>query len=213
MQIIGISGKIGTGKTTLACLLEEEMLLYRKNTSLKRTAFADLLKKEAADIYGFGIKLAYSFPGKKTLHTLPPALAPEFVAESWKAEGKVTIREILQWYATEYTRARNPDYWVEEMNDQIHKFRKACCDQFTGYHHNHFMVIDDVRFENEAALVRANKGLLIRLDPYEEWNQYSDHPSETALDTYNFDIRVAPAYGSLSEVRDIVIRRIFGGGL
>ena len=167
MRIIGISGKIGVGKTTVA---QHIIALFQ---GWQITSFAELLKQEAARQYHFDLLLAYSKKGKETPIKLP--------------DGTVkTVRELLQWYGTEVVRARDRDYWVRAMEQHLAIAR----------HKIDGLVIDDVRFPNEANLVRLKKGLLVRIEPYPGYAPLSDHASETALDVYKgFALTLRPEFG------------------
>ena len=180
MKLIGISGKMGTGKTTLA-----KMLLERLPGRLKRVAFADLLKQEVSEKYGIPLEWCYSEEGKsKTVDN--------GTWEQW------TVRELLQWYGTEFRRAEDPDYWVKAMLHEL--------DMLEIHNGYDGVIIDDVRFPNEADLVKNNDGYLIRIAPYVGWDKPSDHASETALDSYTgWSAILCPEYCGLSLVADWVV--------
>lgn len=59
-------------------------------------------------------------------------------------------RQIMQWWGTEYRRDSGPDYWVKIAATHIAWLRKHLGVQC--------VVLTDVRFENEAALVRSMGG-------------------------------------------------------
>jgi hypothetical protein len=167
MQIIGISGKIGVGKTTIA----QNIALSREGWQI--SAFADLLKEEVARQYHFDLRLAYSDKGKETLIKLPDGPSK-------------TVRELLQYYGTEVVRAKDQNYWVRGMEQHLAIAR----------HKIDGLVIDDVRFPNEAGLIRRWRGLLVRIEPYPGYQTVSDHASETALDDYKgFALTLRPEYG------------------
>jgi hypothetical protein len=167
MVIIGISGKLGVGKTTLA----QYIIAMRKGWQI--AAFADLLKREAAEKFDFDVRLAYNPAGKATLIKLPTG------------ESK-TVRELLQWYGTDVVRAEDRDYWVRGMTRHL----ALAQDKIPG------IVIDDVRFPNEANCVLTQHGLLVRIEPYPGYIPASAHSSETALDNYKgFTLTLHPAFG------------------
>ena len=62
-------------------------------------------------------------------------------------------------------------------------------------------IIDDVRFPNEAKLIKEMDGYLIRLHPYVTWSCdeiVAQHSSEIALDTFIlWDHQIWPVYGNL----------------
>ena len=167
MILIGLSGKLGVGKSTIA-----RNLVSRLN-NWQIASFADLLKQEAAKLYGFDVRLAYTEQGKATSIPLPNG-------------GSMSLRELLQWYGTDVVRAKNRDYWVQTMTQHLAVIR----DKVAG------VVIDDVRFPNEAALVLRRKGLLVRIEPYPDYALTSRHASETALDGYKgFMLTLRPNFG------------------
>jgi hypothetical protein len=175
MQIIGISGKIGTGKSTVAKFLISEKL-YNWNI----VSFANLLKNEASRKYRFRIADAYSEEGKN----LPVVL---------REGGSMTIRQLLQKHGSDM-RSVDKDYWVNAM-----AVRLSMLSVYPG------VVIDDVRFMNELEYVKSKNGKIIRLNPYPGYDKESDHESETALDGYkDFDMTFTPEYGR-SHLREVAM--------
>jgi hypothetical protein len=74
------------------------------------------------------------------------------------------------------------------------------------------VIIDDIRFPNEADFVWSFRGLLIRIDPYDGWKGHNDHESETALDDYgNWGLTAAPSYGCLRSMAEKIAALIQGG--
>lgn len=204
MNIIGISGKIGCGKTTLADILGREL-----RWSL-RISFAELIKLEASEAFGFPLAWCYSPEGKEQTVSVPRSRKKRTELFStydrqlpFKKGRPVTVRELLQWWGTDYRRAQNPDYWLWEMSHALDDAREA------GAEH---VIIDDVRFPNEAAMIQQHKrGLLVRLDPYPGWEPgpYAGHVSETSLDDYqDFDLRRRPLLGERPMVADEVVGRV-----
>ncbi len=152
MKIIGISGKIGTGKTTIA------NMLCNVTANTHRFSFGDILKKEVSETYGFPLEWCYSQEGKNYY----PQYNGGVGILPWPLDNghtlkKMNVREILQWYGTEYRRAQDNKYWEKEMRNVIEEFKHAedihfssCECKFKEY----IAVIDDVRFESEALLVK-----------------------------------------------------------
>lgn len=176
MQIIGISGKMGVGKTTVARMLCELI------PGAERIAFGDILKREMAGI--FGVPLGYFYDRKE----MNVAATPERRAAGMTQS--MTVRELMQWYGTEVVRKENPDYWVHAMREKLRNMRA------TGVP---VAIIDDVRFPNEAALIKELGGSLIRINPYQGYEKDSAHLSETALDAYAaWDACFAPEYGEVA---------------
>jgi hypothetical protein len=176
MKVIGISGKIGTGKTATATELV-------KLTGFARASFSDALKQEVSRIYG--VPLEFCYVKKHLPYPIEDAYTIDGV-EYWPPQ--TTVRELLQWHGTEVRRKQNPDFWLIQMQKRLVELE------------DNGAIIDDVRFEDEAKFVKDNGGILVRIDPYVGWEPgpAARHSSETALDKYEeWDIRCRPAFGEL----------------
>jgi hypothetical protein len=159
MLIIGISGKIGTGKTELTKLLME-----RLGKGCARLAFGDALKRECAERYNFDLALCYSQEGKLK-HLLHPDLPG----------GCMQVREILQWHGQK-RRREHPGYWVGRWAALLQELPDDTTCLF----------VDDVRYPDEKNAVEHRHGFCVRLNPWPGWvpGPYAGHESETALDAY-----------------------------
>jgi len=182
MKLIGISGKIGTGKTALA----EELV---KLTGFVRVSLADPVKQEVSWIYGVPLEFCYH---KKSMRY---PIADQHVIDGafYYPPHMATVRELLQWHGTEVRRKQNPDFWLIQMQKRLVELEFCDCPG---------AVIDDVRFEDEAEFVKDNGGVLVRIDPYVGWEPgpAARHSSETALDKYEgWNIRCRPAFGELKD--------------
>ena len=176
-MIIGISGKLGTGKTTVTNMLINS-ILPSFGMSGVRMAFGDKLKSMASEVYGFDRELCYT--GKTSKVKIPENIDPALVNPKW--DNEPTVREILQYYGTDYTRAKDADFWVKELSKDV---EKAAAD---------FVIIDDVRFPNEYDFAMKN-GICVRIEAYPGYGRGGDHSSETALDRHSFSMKFFPAFG------------------
>ena len=177
-MIIGISGKIGTGKTHLS------NLFIKKHPEYIKIGFADILKEECSKKFEYPLKWNYSEKGKNELVIYKvPIYYPK------------TVREILQWYGTDVCRAKDPDYWVKKMQKRALEvyMKEPLCGTPK-------IIIDDVRFINEAKWIQNMGGKTIGLNPYPGWKPgpFAKHQSEIDLDNYeDFDLVLNPQFGQL----------------
>ena len=173
-MIIGISGKIGTGKSTIAG--HAAMILRQAGERVEAIPFGMLLKKECSLRFQFPLEYTMSQAGKQHIifhYDLPG--------------GAMSVRRILQWYGTDVCRAKDPAHWIKLMGVVLDGVK-------SGVH----IIIDDVRFANEAQLVQDRGGFLVRVHPYQGYRLSSDagHKSETALDTWDdWDLELSPELG------------------
>lgn len=102
-------------------------------------------------------------------------------------------RGLLQHWGTEFRRHDNESYWIDRARDKIEAMRGCGAD---------VAVITDVRFENEASMVRDMGGLLVRIVRNQP-SQSDSHPSETAMDNQPYDITIDNT-GTLDALRSNV---------
>jgi len=94
-----------------------------------------------------------------------------------KGKRKEEIREDLKWLGCTL-RIRKPDIWIQVVLREIEKLKPER------------VVIDDLRFVNEAQILRRAKFNLIRIERAETlrqmwgYNVRDEHPSECDLDDY-----------------------------
>lgn len=207
-RIIGLTGARGAGKDTVAKMLASELFV--------RTAFADALYIEVAKAYGVPVDLLQYRSTKETplmalalercadlgfvarmrdvfaqelaecaKHAWLPesldffaAIRQDEVLAQWMAEPR-SPRFILQYWGTEYRREVSGDsYWRDQVSSQL---QTRPDEKF---------VVTDVRFPDEANLLRSMGGAIIRVTrpelAYED--QTADkHPSELAMLDYPCD--------------------------
>ena len=92
-------------------------------------------------------------------------------------------RELLQYLGTDVVRKKDPDYWVRNVADFVKVFE----DSFD------YILLHDTRFINEVEYFKniGMNTLSIRVNRLNFKSNLTPeqllHPSETALDNYNFD--------------------------
>jgi hypothetical protein len=102
----------------------------------------------------------------------------------WRKPYPPEIRGLLQWWGTNLRREDDSEYWVKRAEQQAKEM------QFT------FPVFTDVRFPNEANMIRRNGGIIVRVMAPPEVREARlgtlppEHASETSMDDYPVDMHV-----------------------
>lgn len=104
---------------------------------------------------------------------------------------------MLQHFGTDIMRTRDPNHWIKALEKRILAEAPSV------------VLIDDVRFPNEAEWIKEQNGFLIEVYRYgEDGKQYLDpkrdpnHESETALDGYDgWNYVITASDGELDKLR------------
>lgn len=204
--IIGISGKIGSGKNYLAEKLMQEFEAL--GSTIAEASFAGGLRDELNRVIktikvealdgntGSGIiekiKNMYRFSEDEATLMYNCLINDIMHVDGLNANSRTeSIRRALQILGTDIRRSQNTNYWVELFFEHV-----PAAD---------FILVTDVRFPNEADSILKHDGVLLRLELSQEIIDertrerdgilYSDeakaHRSEVALDDYkNFTLIV-----------------------
>lgn len=170
-QLIGLVGRKYSGKDTLGDYIVSS---YNYN----KIAFADPLKQACKEIFGFNDAQLYGDQ-------------KESIDEYWN----ITPREVYQFVGTELFRNQmdnliksvGSDMWVKVLE------KKILDNKTTKF------VITDVRFKNEAEMIKKNGGFLIKLK--RNTQKQDSHISETELDEIKCDYEIINN-GSLEDLYD-----------
>lgn len=194
IKILGVSGKIGSGKDTFAELLAKQL-----PGKVERHALADNLRLITEIISGIRMT---------TTHEIDEPFCNEIRNYTQDQKNILikqfnkTIGETLQLVGTELFRDNyDTDVWVkslfsEEMYDKLNNGK--------------IIIIPDVRFINEADYILQEGGYLIRLegDPAgvrENSLRDLNHLSETNLDNYTkFDKVIINNKKDINELNRVV---------
>lgn len=170
MKIILISGKAEAGKTTTAKFLKKKLGEQGKISAI--VPYGQYVKDTT--------KMLFDWDGNKD------------------EKG----RALLQWWGTDVVRKKHPDFWI----DTVMRLAKVIND--VGFD---FLIIDDCRFPNEIenwkrdifGVRRHSCGwraycwdvMTVRIERPGHENALTEkqrqHPSECALDGYNFDVTIS----------------------
>lgn len=154
---IGLTGLAGAGKDTVADTLVT-------HAGFSKIAFADALRAEVAHAFQLGDR--FGILSDRATKEQPNRLLTmwqcndldfvEMVAaieDAWMTkeflDRPYSPRQVMQWWGTEYRRARQPNYWSTKVALQI--AAGIARDQPKW-------VVTDCRFENEARAVRSLGG-------------------------------------------------------
>lgn len=201
LTVIGLTGLAGTGKDTVAALL-------RAHCGASTLAFADALRAEIAD--AFCIETIF-LTRRETKEQPLPALALKNCTERAFVDRMLVLhaasgnpinpaaprspRQIMQWWGTEYRRSQDAGYWVKKAQQTISWLSKA--------EQADLVVLSDVRFANEAELVRCWGGQIWQvLRPGA--HPANAHTSEATGEQFAPDAVIHNTQG-LRELRDAVL--------
>lgn len=162
MYIVGILGKAGTGKTTVAEFLANKF-------GAARFSFATPLKEMASRLLDFSREQLYGTQQQKE------AIDPRY---------GMSGREFMQRLGHEARENLYPRVWIDALvNSIIHD----ADDRFRNNKRPVIYVVDDIRHKNEVFGLRSLSGvdtLIIRLVcPQAPLAQNPDHPSESEMDS------------------------------
>jgi len=226
-MIIGINGYSGSGKDTVGIIIqylhcnnagqltiEDVCKDYSSHewwledqSGWEVMKFAGKLKDIASHLTGIDREMFEDQEFKKTV------LGTEWWTPCDEGMQPMTVRDLLQKLGTECMRTGlHTNTWVNAlMADYVPQPNKTIEDSFeeqlvTGSSTIHYeypnWIITDTRFPNEAKAIKDKGGIIIRVErPGVE--PINDHPSETGLDHWKFDYKIANVSG-LFELKENV---------
>ena len=148
MILIGVSGKAGSGKNFVA---DQIMAKYPLTRQL---AFADPLKHMVAHMFNIPLMDLYTEEGKARPSWFKWEWCDRCTTSDNPAEpaGFMTNRDLLQWVGTELVReCWYQNHWIELAKQRI---QQQSAD---------IVVITDVRFPNEADLIKEMGGTVLKV--------------------------------------------------
>jgi len=200
-NLIGISGKIGSGKDTVAHIIQYLTLDPEVFSMKDEDILADLeYKSYVASKSRYQIK---KFAGKlKTMASLLTGIPVEkFEDQEFKKEElgiewsypypdeyydngqpvmvRMSVRDLLQKLGTEAMReGLHTNVWVNALMADYHPIKLS-------QDNPSYWLVTDTRFPNEAEAIKERGGLLLRIE--RPGTSTGSHASETALDDYPFE--------------------------
>ncbi len=172
LPLIGLSGSLGSGKSTVC------EIICRRFPQYKRKSFATKVRQVTELLTGVPLAVSETRQGK----ALPTAFPMWFDRDD---SPTMTVGMVLQRVGVGLRDAIHPNVWVDAV------FGVGGCEWKHAQEHGDGWVLEDCRFVNECDRVHALGGFVIRLtgDPAGVRASNVDgrdllHVSETALDTY-----------------------------
>jgi ABC-type glutathione transport system ATPase component len=163
MTILGLIGKMGSGKTTLANILIEKY-------NFTEYTFAKPIK-DIGEIFGFSQEQLYGTQSQKLeIHPY------------WGISGRIFMQKIGQMFR-EHFKEVIPEMKIQTPFLEIFKsnFKQDC-----NY------VISDVRFKDEAEFIKSLGGVLIKIERnnLSQSSECNSHISETEMESIVFDYKI-----------------------
>lgn len=191
-MIIGLSGYAKSGKDTVAEIIQD---IQPEKWEVKK--FSGKLKEIASILTGFPVHQFEDQDFKSSI------LGEEW----WKNYGdfyhQTTVRDFLQVLGTDAIRnGLHSNAWVNAL---MADYRPK---KLSEYNPSRW-IVTDVRFPNEAEAIKDRGGVIIRIDrPGVE--PVNAHPSETALDNWDFDYKIANASDlvALKQTVEVLLNKI-----
>lgn len=169
--VLGLAGRIGSGKSTLADALVERgwtKMSYADGVRELALKLDPIVVPECEGVCEETLRLSYVTSGG-----------------DWTfAKTIPEVRRILQVVGTEIGRSIDPDIWVNKLAQRMYKLPAGTK-----------VVIDDVRFPNEADRIRHLWGGKVVL--LEGGKSESAHPSESYFD--RLDVSATLPWAPLEE--------------
>jgi hypothetical protein len=165
---IGITGKAGSGKTLVA------QWFLRNHVQVVKLAFAKSLKTMVYELIRESIPKTW--PHKAGDYIDDPVLKETpipFLANQ-------TSRHLMQTLGTEWGRNTiHPDFWVAIAAGKIERLVGSGFK--SGRNYSLLAIFDDVRFQNEAEMIRSYGGVILRIERPDAAKpaDIAAHPSET----------------------------------
>lgn len=174
-MIIGLSGYAQTGKDTVAQYLVEEY-------GFTRIAFADAIRDA---LYALD-PIVHDYPAI-------PGIRLSWIVDKagWETvkQDSAEVRRMLQKMGTEVAREQwDNDFWVNIAMKKANGIENV--------------VIADVRYPNEYLAIVENGGQVWRINKLDN-KPVNNHPSETALDGFEFDWGI-PNYGTIEDLHAVI---------
>lgn len=193
-MIIGINGKIGSGKNTIGDIIQM-ICLTNEGPTFEQKSFAGKLKQIASLLTGIDVKMFEDQEFKKALLGAEWGTVKENPLNAIPVFGDVrflhlmSVRELLQKLGTEAMRdGLHENVWVNALfadyKEELDPYHfKSHINESTLKYPN--WILTDMRFPNEMEAVVEKDGITIRVVRYPETVKQSRGPKD--IETVPFD--------------------------
>lgn len=220
-MIIGIIGRKGAGKDTVASMIQENAYLRNVKTERKQIAFK--LKKACSGLLGKNLE-EFEDNSIKNLRYNRPLLIDCDSVLSFLGHFGISPKESASIY--EYLKDSNFSHYVNSHRELMQFMGTNILRTLVGegahinsvssslYDDNTLYLITDVRFENEALSLKKLSKNVILLGIYRDGAEKDDHPSEAGMEdliSRYADITIANngSLGDLQSKVSSIVRKIF----
>lgn len=176
IPVIGLAGHARSGKNTVANIIRDiaEVPVFQD-------AFANRLKVSAARSLGFEFETLEEYldwaDGFKEECSITIEVLDINEEPYMEAVKRISGREFLQFYGTEAHReVFDTDFWVQQLAANLNP--------------EVLTVVTDVRFDNEAALIKELGGLIIQVSREQVEELPGQHASEAPIDEQLVDYTI-----------------------
>ncbi len=184
MKLIGLTGFAHSGKDTSADFIED--ILKKKGLTYSRVCFSRPLKESCKILFNLTDEELNNQDLKEEVLRNPKGEA-RFIINGLEASPRI----ILQWLGTQL-RSININFFVNNMD----KIISSCVEK-------DFIIITDVRYDNEAELVKKYFGTLVKIERNIKKINSSDHSSERGIDKSFVDF-IIENNGTLDNLYELV---------
>lgn len=156
MEIIGFTGRMGSGKNAAAELLKG--YLQAQGKTVRLMAYGDELKYSLQEIFSFSNEQLFG--------------AAKNVVD---ARYGITPREAMQRFGTDFMRNIVPNFWIDALMSNITDDEESFSTDV--------ILITDVRFPGEAKAIKDRGGKIVRIvGRVAKDSAGTAHVSETSMD-------------------------------
>jgi hypothetical protein len=210
-MIIGINGKIGSGKDTVGKIIQR-LLYTNKDQSSEIKKFAGKLKQIASLLTSVPVErfedqdFKQSYLGEQWAKTPVAPLSDATLFDKVDLNNLMTYRELLQKLGTEAMReGLHTNVWVNALfadyNATGYNYKGCENKVIQGEWEYPNWIITDMRFENELEAIVKKGGITIRV--VRPGTVVGNHPSETALDGFIMHYEIIND-GTIKDLEEIV---------